>query len=154
VDHVVKVYSSTTSTTVLRKHLYKDHLVEWVNSCDKLQITINGKEAIKCAMEYRLKRDGPAASIPTDDQSPKGERVPFSKEAFLDALTDFIVADDMVSAQCYLPITLFIHNVCLQPISITKSTKLRNIFLLLCEDLDDKDIPKRTKLWEHIMDRF
>lgn len=92
----IKIYSNKTSTSVLRKHLSDNHLEDWVNFCDQLKITIHGADAVKLATEYRSERDGHMASQQNDNPPPRGERVPFSKEAFLTALTDFIISDDIV----------------------------------------------------------
>ncbi|KAF8880086.1 hypothetical protein CPB84DRAFT_1851924 [Gymnopilus junonius] len=56
----------------------------------------------------------------------------FSKEAFLDALINFVASEDV-------------------SINIIGSPKLRALFLMLHENLRDADIPHRTALREHIM---
>lgn len=66
-----------------------------MDSCDRLNLEIHGADAISLAQKYRAKRDGHTAEK-AEDQSQQQDRVPFSKEAFLDALTDFIIADDVV----------------------------------------------------------
>lgn len=46
------------------------------------------------AAAYRAKRDGPSHN--TNPINPSPDRLQFTNEAFVDALTDFIIADDQV----------------------------------------------------------
>jgi hypothetical protein len=79
---------------VLRRHLYENHLDSWVLGCDKLDIPIaNSKEAQRYVAEYR-KRHGQGN---TNGPERTDERRRFSQEAFVDAVMEFIVADDQVS---------------------------------------------------------
>lgn len=93
-DYRVATYGTSTSTSGHRKHLCDNHMEEWVDSCDALGIKISGKAVIKQAEAYRVRRDGRQAHADQSDGSNK--RPEFSNEAFVDALTDFIIADDQV----------------------------------------------------------
>ncbi|KAJ7827408.1 hypothetical protein B0H13DRAFT_1917651 [Mycena leptocephala] len=47
-------FSTSTSTGVLRKHLYEHHINAWFEGCDKLKIPIKAKEAAKYVDVYRI----------------------------------------------------------------------------------------------------
>lgn len=97
---IIRPYAPSTSTTGLRKHLADRHLNEWVDSCDEHKIKINGNTyATQKAAQYREKRDGMPQDTSSSTVNPTMERLQFSNEAFVDALTDFIVSDDQVSTK-------------------------------------------------------
>lgn len=79
----------------MRKHLYSQHSAHWVDKCDKEGIVISpgDAEAQACAEERRKDRgdtSGPGASgIP---------RKTYTPDAFVDALVELIVGDDLVCA--------------------------------------------------------
>jgi hypothetical protein len=85
-DHKVSSFGHSTSTSVLRRHLYANHIEQWVTICDELKIPIMAK----CAEEpVRQFRKDPAPSA-------ESERPTYSKEAFVDAIVDFVIGDDQV----------------------------------------------------------
>jgi hypothetical protein len=84
----VSSFGVTTGTSNLRKHLFTDHLEQWVSSCDQLKIPITAKAALP---EVRKFRSEPG------DTPLESERPDYSKSAFVDALVEFIVGDDQVS---------------------------------------------------------
>ena len=43
---------------------------------------------------------------------------------------------------------------CTQSISVVEKRELRDVFLLLKEDLTDEDIPKRDKMRQLVMDHY
>lgn len=71
----------------MRKHLFADHIEKWITSCEKLNISITATAAVEAIRRFRKE---PATT------SLESERVQYSKEAFKDALVDFIVGDDQV----------------------------------------------------------
>jgi hypothetical protein len=71
----------------LRKHLYTEHIGEWIDSCQKLNVPITAAAALDAIREYRKE---PAAT-PLESERPQ-----YSKEAFIDAIVDFVVGDDLV----------------------------------------------------------
>jgi hypothetical protein len=75
----------TTSTSNLRKHLFSDHIEKWITSCEKLNISITAAAAVEAIRQFRKE---PATT------SLESERPQYSKEAFKEALVDFIVGDD------------------------------------------------------------
>ena len=79
----------TTSTGTLRKHLAGDHIEEWVTSCDNLDIKITAEGVLPAVCEFRAQPE------PT---SLEGERQEYTKEAFVEAVLEFIVGDDLVCA--------------------------------------------------------
>ncbi len=93
--HIVADYSKNTGTDGPRKHLISDHLEEWVDGCDQLGITITAQAALAPVEAYRLhKCDAPPAASSGQSQS----HPEFSNEAFADAITEFIIADDQVQS--------------------------------------------------------
>jgi hypothetical protein len=86
------LYSNGTGTGVMRRHLYDHHLDLWVPACDKLNISITAKEAQARVAEYRQRH---GQTCPTDMTQPE-TRQKFSSKAFVDAIMEFIVADDQV----------------------------------------------------------
>lgn len=90
-----KLFATTTSTGVLRRHLYETHLDVWVAGCDQLNINIKAKEAKPHVDEYRRRKQQTTGAAPTEE--PGKKRTSFSKEAFVDAIVEFIAADDQVS---------------------------------------------------------
>ncbi|KAJ7027234.1 hypothetical protein C8F04DRAFT_1399602 [Mycena alexandri] len=126
-----KKFASSTSSGVLRKHLYKNHLDAWVEGCDKLKIPINAKEASKHVDAYRSRKGQNTGASSNSELGQK--RTEFSQEAFVDALVEFIVGDD-------------------QSINVVENQQLRAIFLMLRAELKDSDIPHRTKIRKRIIE--
>jgi hypothetical protein len=77
----------------MRKHLYSHHLDAWVKACDDLKIKISAREAQQPVNVYQRKQ-GDRVNGLTEVQLV--ELPDFLREVFLDALVDFIVADDQV----------------------------------------------------------
>lgn len=71
----------------MRKHLFTDHIENWITLCEKLNIPITAAAAVEAIRQFRKE---PATT------SLESERIQYSKEAFRDALVDFIVGDDQV----------------------------------------------------------
>jgi hypothetical protein len=72
----------------MRRHFIDNHTDVWIAACDDLNIEITAQEAQIAIAEYR-KRPG---RTKLDDV-----RLEYSKEAFVDALAKFIIAEDQVS---------------------------------------------------------
>ena len=89
--HQVADFSKGTSTGTLRAHLCSEHIDDWVSSCDAANIKIKARMVQAEINEYRQSR-GEATS-----EGNWKQRKTFSKEAFVDAIVEFIVADDQVS---------------------------------------------------------
>lgn len=90
--HKITDYGTKTGTSVLRKHLYDKHIDSWVQACDHLSISITAQAALPAVNKYRRKH-GQAEEATTGTQ---GTPRAFSSAAFLDALVEWIVADDQV----------------------------------------------------------
>lgn len=88
-SHAVSDFSLETGTSNLRKHLYTEHLGQWVASCDDLKIEITAQAALPAVKKFR---QGPV------DTPLEAECVEYSKEAFVEAILEFIVGDDQVCA--------------------------------------------------------
>ena len=79
----------------LWKHLFTDHCEKWITLCENFNITITAAAAVEAICQF-LKE--PAIT------SLKSERPKYLKEAFTDALVDFIDGDDQV---CFLFILFY-----------------------------------------------
>ncbi|KAK6981437.1 hypothetical protein R3P38DRAFT_3463793 [Favolaschia claudopus] len=123
-DKEPKPFAPSTSTGILRRHLYERHLEAWVQGCD------HAREALPHVEAYRGKQNGSNSSSTADSAK---KQPPFSNEAFVDAIVEWIVSDD-------------------QSINVIENEKLRNIFLMLRFDLKDSDIPHRTKIRKRVME--
>ena len=80
-------FGTNTGISNARRHLYTYHMSEWVQSCDEQKITIHGAEAIREVRKFRKLPE------PTPLEADRRE---FSKEGFVDAITEFIIGDDQV----------------------------------------------------------
>ena len=67
--------------------MYSEHIAEWVTGCDDLNIKIIAQAALPAVREFRNEPE------PT---SLEGERQEYTKEAFVEAILEFIVGDDQV----------------------------------------------------------
>ncbi|KAF8231498.1 hypothetical protein L208DRAFT_1276871, partial [Tricholoma matsutake] len=94
----------------------------WVTGCDNLKIKITAKAALPAICKFHAEPE------PT---SLEGECQEYTKEAFVEAILEFIVGDD-------------------QSINIVESPRLRKIFLLLCKELQESDILGRSTMCTHI----
>ena len=87
-DHVIAAFGANTATGTLRHHLFENHVESWVSACEKLDIEITAQEAQSAIHAYH--------NLPKKT-SLEDSRPEFSPETFIDALVEFIVADDQVS---------------------------------------------------------
>jgi hypothetical protein len=84
--HRVHHYCSNTATGPLQRHLIKCHYDQWTSGCKERNLSIRsvaGQEAIAL-------HEGETSKPQTSS------RPLYSPELFLDALVDFIVANDLV----------------------------------------------------------
>jgi len=88
-NHDVAKFGERTGTGVLRRHLYECHIGEWVTGCDQLGIPITAKSAVPSVAAFR--------GLPVETE--ETTRKPFSNEAFVDSIVEFIVGDDQVSGE-------------------------------------------------------
>jgi hypothetical protein len=86
----VVAYSGNTSTGTLRKHLYQNHIKDWLGECKRLDITITAQEALDAIAKHRGIKPGSQTSRPQ-----------FTSERFINALAEFIVATDQVSFKAF-----------------------------------------------------
>jgi hypothetical protein len=91
-SHHIATFGLTTSTSSLRKHLFSDHLEEWSTACDTRKIPITVPAAIEAIRKFR---NEPGST------TLEAERPEYSKEAFIDAIVDFVVGDDQVRVEFY-----------------------------------------------------
>jgi hypothetical protein len=141
-----KIYSTGSSTSTLRKHLCsKDHVDIWIEACKRFGVEITAKEARPHLNSY-LRRKG---REPVDEADI--HRVPYSYEAFVDAIVEWVVSDDQVSDEMP-PHYSSLISFKLQSINMIENPKLRAIFLLLREEMKDSDIPHRTTIQTRILE--
>ena len=90
----VKIYGNLTGSGNLRKHLYKKHTEDWFSSCDEqgIAITANDKELQSTLADYR-QRHSQVSKLASDSSI---ARQKYTSKAFIDAIVEFIVADDQV----------------------------------------------------------
>ena len=86
-SHAIASFAITTSTPNLRKHLYSEHIEEWITGCDDLKIKITAQAALPAVYKFC------AESEPT---SLEAEHQEYMKEAFVEAILEFIVDNDQV----------------------------------------------------------
>ena len=88
-------FSCETGTSSLRAHLMKYHLAQWVDSCDQFKILITTEIAKHTIASYRASK-GQSSSQSTSSKERLEDICEYSYEAFVDAITQFIIADDQV----------------------------------------------------------
>lgn len=98
-SHDIISFSLETGTSTLRSHLFTNHIGLWVDGCDNFKIEITAEKAKGPVARYRESK-GKASSQPTSSQRPEDIRE-YSYEAFVDAITQFIIADDQVCILLY-----------------------------------------------------
>ena len=81
----VFAYSLKTSTGTLCKHLFTNHIKDWISECARLEIPITAQKAVDAINAYQGTR--PTSKTP---------RPQFTSGNFIDALVEFIVATDQV----------------------------------------------------------
>jgi hypothetical protein len=97
----------TTATGSLRNHLLRDHIDEWVSSCDKLKIKCQGGPNVQEKLDsWRQAHDGGGSN-----QTKGSARKTFSNEAFVDAIVEFIIADDQVCLLLSMFPTFFQYDI-------------------------------------------
>ncbi|KAH9167408.1 hypothetical protein EDB89DRAFT_1856550 [Lactarius sanguifluus] len=108
-QHQVKTFSLTTGSSNLREHLVDCHRNEWVKSCVDLGLTIKGKDGLAARAAYEVEHSG---GYLTNPSSVTSEDCPqFSPEAFVDALVEWIVANDQVrTISCVIYILSLLYS--------------------------------------------
>jgi len=93
-----KLFSIKTATGPLRNHLISCHKEDWAETCKKQNITPKAKAAKVALQEYLGEgQDGVTNTI---------TRKPYTHEAFIDAIVDWIVGSDLVS-NCSLVVDFY-----------------------------------------------
>ena len=90
-SHRVAGFSLAMGTSNLQKHLYNEHLEQWVTSCDDLKIEITAQAALPFVKKFHQE----PAETPLESELPQYSK---KKEAFVEAILEFIVGDDQVCA--------------------------------------------------------
>lgn len=89
-DVEVVSWGSTTGTGTIRAHFALKHCDEWISGCIQLGIKLDSVEG-RSAKEDYLRRHG-VGFTPHVNQP----RQSYTNEGFVDAITEFIIADDQV----------------------------------------------------------
>jgi len=97
VDATYKVFgfSHETGTSSLRAHLMKFHLGQWVDGCDQFKIPITAEISKRAVESYRASKGQSSSQSTSLKERPEDIRE-YSYEAFVDAITQFIIVDDQV----------------------------------------------------------
>lgn len=90
------MFGNDTSTSTLRAHLFNNHIGLWVEGCDKSKISITAEAAKGPVAHYRASK-GQGFSVPLSSGGRPDDIREFSYETFVDAITQFIIADDQVN---------------------------------------------------------
>jgi hypothetical protein len=130
----VHEYAKGTSNTGLRAHIRKYHAKAYIEVCEK-----NGWHIVIPELQKK-----PTQSQLDSHLHPvvkKGERKQFTKDHFLKALVDFIVADDQVCR-----VVTFSHRSSepvekSQSINVIECKEFHALLLLMKAELEDSDIP-------------
>jgi hypothetical protein len=98
-QHVVAMFSPTSSTSTLQNHFILKHDVVWVHACDWLKIPIKIEADLECVARVQ-------GTIPGECCSKEVATQPFTKVTFIETIIEFIVRDDLVcNAIClYFPV--------------------------------------------------
>ena len=88
-------------------------------------------------------------AIAANPGGPSAPRAPFSQSRLLKALVNFIVANDQVQSMLHQYYAA--NHITFQSMNIVECCEFCDLLLLLREDLQDKDIPHRTKIRESII---
>ncbi len=100
-----KTYQMSTGTTPLHHHLLREYLKLWVIACNRLNMLIKGN-GTKPAKQFRQANSMVTAA--TSPETSASTFVPqFSQEAFIDAIIEWIIADDQV----WNLVALIVYNV-------------------------------------------
>ncbi|KAF9543547.1 hypothetical protein CPC08DRAFT_770216 [Agrocybe pediades] len=91
-------YKTSSATSTLQRHLYNKHLVEWVEGCKQAGIKITASEpGVQDALdEYHRHHSTDSHNAASDRDTPSLLYQDYSPEAFVDAIVDWIVADDQI----------------------------------------------------------
>ena len=99
-------FSASSSTSTLRNHLIHRHGTLWVQGCDRLKIPIKTDAGLAAAERVR-------GTLPGEHPRSKTPARPFSNAAFVDAIVEFIVGDDLVVSAirlCYLVLITIMYS--------------------------------------------
>ncbi|KAF5338299.1 hypothetical protein D9758_015766 [Tetrapyrgos nigripes] len=132
-NHPVKSYEMSTGISNIRNHFSRAHKDVWFAACDRFKFKVGGRYKLDYE-SWRHDQNLPAAEVGGGNIQAE-ERVPFSMGAFVDALVDFIVADD-------------------QSIYVVENPQFRRLLLLLREELRDEDIPSRETIRQRILQKW
>ena len=93
--HVTTVFSVLSSTSTLRSHLILKHNVLWVQGCDRLGIPIKTDAGLAAAERIQ-------GALPGEHRRKDIPARQFSNTAFVDAIVEYIIGDDMVFIATFL----------------------------------------------------
>ena len=138
-------YKNAGNST-LRHHLDSWHRAEYNRLCETY------------GWQNRLKsfKDTQKASEAAGGSTSRGELVPrveYSKDEFLKRVVRWMVVSDQVSSPM-IHYMFWLLTYAFQPFTKVESPELRNVFLLLCNQLAPEDIPGQGKIRGLILQHF
>lgn len=92
--HEVFPFGFSTGLSSLHAHLFNQHIEEWVASCDKFNIPITAEAGWGPVANHHASGGQGSTSTPSNDRPPG--ICEYSHEAFVDTITEFIIANDQV----------------------------------------------------------
>ena len=116
--------------------------------CDTMRVQIVSKSSV-----IQDKINAFRGQTSTSDSTSSAVPHQFSREAFIDGILEWIIADDQVSDALSLLCWLLTLTQC-QSINVIENPQLRSLFRLLRSELRDEDIPHRTTLRNRITEVF
>ncbi|KAJ8075961.1 hypothetical protein PM082_021593, partial [Marasmius tenuissimus] len=119
-------FTIRTSTTSIQKHFFGDHPDTWIPTCDQEGITITSDEYSLKANEWQAKNNIPL---------PKEPRKMFTTQLFHQFLIDLVIHED-------------------PPLRIVGSEAFRRLILLLCNAMEEKNIPHCTSLQKMVFQEW
>ena len=132
-------FAGSSGNSSLCNHLENHHKNEYLHLCE-----VNGWTNMLPKMRKESK-----SAIAANPGGPSAPHTPFSQSRLLKVLVNFIVADDQVQSMLHQYYAA--NHITFQSMNVVECHEFCNLLLLLWEDLQDKDIPHRTKICESII---
>ena len=141
----IKDFTKGNGTSSMWKHLANEHIEWWVSICNQEGIKITAS-----TVQWQVEAYCTACGQPSEDSESKSgaTRQKYSREAFVDAMVEWVVVDDQVQL-FYFTTWLYTLTLTCQLLNVVDSTELHNIFLMLWQELRECDIPHCLTICRH-----
>lgn len=135
-------------TQTIRDHLIKHHREEYAREVAKLKL--KGHDNIQ---ERAPPLEGKTRGAYVHDTFDPDHREE-SLERLYDYLVRWAAVDDQVRSHQLHTMLAVTHDHLCQSFHAIECPEFRDMLLYLCSDIDDNDLPRRTRFVDLIMDRF